>query len=202
MKRVLLYLSSALFVVSLCSFVIGKKISYKQKADYFEKCIGYSPYEVLLIYTKAHEGYSETWYPDGFVKGKQSYSIGYGTNNQGHKKTTDRIKCLFTLDGKRTNKELASLAIKDWFDLHKDKVKSKDIFEYTAGLLQIYNRGSYKILGACCGSKIPGICGSDNKDIKASHECRRDFELNIKNKNFKAVKKELQRCKDKLDSKK
>ena len=187
-------------IILFSSFVLMKKKSYSTKVKEFTEQVGYTPYQVLLIYTKAHEGFSHKWYKDGKVKGKQSYSIGYGINNQASSDLTDSIRMKYTYNGKHTNPKLASLAIKDWYEKHKNNVKSDDLYFRTAGLLQIYNRGSFKILGACCKSKTPGICGSKNKDIKESHENRRRFELALKNRNFAVVKNELKKCQDKLNS--
>lgn len=190
-KKILLYLGCGFLLVSLCSFVIGKKISYKQKVNYFKENIGYTPYELMMTYTKAHEGYSETWYKDGKVKnGKISYSIGYGINDHACKDRRHEIRKTYMV-GNETNKELASKAVADYFKDKKKRLNESDIFKETASLLHIYNRGSFKHIGRCCGKKSGIGCGSPNRDIKASHTKRRKFEYALWHHNIEYVKCEM-----------
>ena len=56
-----------------------------------------SPYELMVWELKAGEGYRSWWYPDGWVRGKKAYSIGFGWNDQGRRRRAEISK--YTNDG-------------------------------------------------------------------------------------------------------
>ena len=199
-KKILLHIGCALLLVSLCSFVIGKKkqSEYEKQAQEFKKLIGYEPYQVLMWYTMSKEGYRDHWYKDGMVWDKkkekyvQSYSIGFGINDHGdsnyHNEITKRI-C-----DKNGNVvfEKAVAEIKYYFDKHPCKVKTRDLFKEVAIRLHQFNRGSCTIAGKvdrCCqktkdkkGRKLqtrPG-CGAN----LASHIERRNTEDALANRDI------------------
>ena len=185
------------------SFVLKEKKrvqNYKEQTKAFKILTGYTKYEVLMLYTKAHEGFSEIWYKDGFVKGRQSYSIGYGINDQGLKSKHKEIEKKYCVNGK-TTPMLASQAIKDYYEAHRKYVPSTNLWAELAWELHYYNRGQPKKLFLCC-SKTRGIgCGSKNKDINESHTERRLFEKAVYERNINEIKRQMELCKKKLQKK-
>lgn len=142
------------------------------KPNYYEK-LNYSPYEIMVWELKANEGYRSWWYPDGRVRGRQSYSIGFGWNDQGNRRRNEIKE--FTKDRKVTFEEatiITTREIEKYGKLHNDPLKNvaMRLYSYARGL----TKDSRK-LGGCCGKKIG--CGNENRDIRKSHSRRRAFEL-------------------------
>ena len=189
-----------LLMILSSSFIWMKKKNYQQQVQEFKYATGYTPYELKLIYTKAHEGFSPIWYKDGFVKGKQSYSIGYGINDQGSKVNHDRINQLYTNNGV-TTPLLASKAISDYYKAHEHLIPQSNIWKETAYALHFYNRGTPKqgLIRRCCGKKWGEGCGSNNKDIRSSHNNRRLFEKALVEKDIDFIRQEMQKAECKIN---
>jgi hypothetical protein len=132
----------------------------------------YTPYQILAWEIKANEGFSDHWYPDGIVRGKQSYSIGFGWNDQGRRRDE---AVSFLTNGKITFENATRLTcyeIDKYGRLHTDDLKNValQLYSYSRGLTK---NGSK--LGGCCDSKFG--CGNISKNVRYSHNRRRQFEL-------------------------
>lgn len=143
----------------------------------------YSPYQILVWELKANEGYRSTWYKDGNVRGRQSYSIGFGWNDQGNRRRHE-IKHFLT-DGKVSYDEATQITLMEinkYGRLHPDPLKNVALQLYS------YSRGMTKDprkLGRCCGGSKG--CGNSNSNIRKSHNRRRAFELACWNHNYDAI---------------
>lgn len=142
----------------------------------------YTPYQIKIWEIKANEGYREWWYKDGIVNGKQSYSIGFGWNDQGCRRS--EIK-QFTKDGKVTFDEATDITVKElnkYGTLHKDPYKNValQLYSYARGLTKDGRK-----LGRCCGGK--NGCGHWNRDIRKSHNPRRQLELALWNHDHRMI---------------
>lgn len=171
-----------------CLIVIGLLLSANRIK------IPYSPYELLVWELKANEGYSPTWYPDGYVRGRKAHSIGFGWNDQGNRRRGE-IK-QFTRDGKVSFDEALQITILElnkYGTLHKDPYKNValKLYSYNCGLTKDGSR-----LGKCCGSKWG--CGNKDKDIRKSHNRRRKFELALWNKDVRKIEKMTEENREKL----
>lgn len=161
-------------------------------ANKLEK-VPYSPYQILAWEIKANEGYRSWWYPDGIVRGKQSYSIGFGWNDQGRRR---REVAQFTKDGKVTFDEATQITLKEiakYGRLHKDPYKNLALQLYS------YARGPVKsgsALGKCCGASSG--CGNRNKNIKKAHNSRRQFELALWNHDTNKILERTRENKSKI----
>lgn len=136
----------------------------------------FTPYQLLVWEIKANEGYRPWWYKDGMVRGKQSYSIGFGWNDQGRRR---KEISQFTKDGKVTYDEATQITLKEiakYGKLHSDPLKNLalQLYSYSRGLVK-----SGSALGKCCGGKSG--CGSSNRNVRKSHNQRRQFELALWN---------------------
>lgn len=134
----------------------------------------YTPYEILMWEIKANEGYSPHWYKDGFVNGKQSYSIGFGWNDQGSSERRKEI-AQYTRDGSVSYDEAGKITlyeIKKYGRLHPGDLKNTamQLYSYSRGLTKNINR-----LGGCCTWK--NGCGSKTKWVKKAHNRRRALEM-------------------------
>jgi len=132
-----------------------------------------TPYELLVMELKANEGYAKWWYRDGFVNGRQAYSIGHGWNDQGGVRRKEISK--YTKDGKVTYEEALEITL---YELGKYGTLHKDPYKNIALKLYSYNCGPTKNpnrLGRCCGADWG--CGNPNRSIRKSHSRRRKFEL-------------------------
>lgn len=143
----------------------------------------YSTWQIRSWEIKANEGYRSWWYKDGIVRGKQSYSIGFGWNDQGCRR---KEIAQFTKDGKVTYDEATEITIREiqkYGTLHKDPLKNLalQLYSYARGLTKDGRK-----LGKCCGGKSG--CGHRNRDIRKSHNPRRQFELALWNHDFNAIR--------------
>ncbi len=153
------------------------------------KALDYSTYQILSWEIKANEGFVPTWYKDGFVynrklkKRVQSYSIGFGWNDQGCRR--HEAKPFLNSNGKITYNNATQLTlyeIKKYGKLHSDPLKNLALQLYS------YSRGkitSGKQLGRCCGSSY--MCGHKNKNVRKSHNRRRKFELALWNHDYRTI---------------
>jgi len=143
----------------------------------------FSIYQIQTFEIKNNEGYRKWWYPDGKIRGVQTYSIGYGWNDWGGKRRHQIRK--YTRDGIVTESEAYQIVLnelKSMGRLHTDPYKD------LAMKLHAYNRGSIKsgrALGGCCGTKYG--CGHRNANIRKSHTPRRKMELALWNHDFRYV---------------
>lgn len=154
----------------------------------------YSPYQILVWEIKANEGYRSWWYPDGRVRKRKAYSIGFGWNDQGRRRRDEIDR--YTQDGKVTFDEALQITLyelKKYGRLHKDPLKNValQLYSYNCGMT---NKGSR--LGKCCGAKK--WCGNRNKDIRKSHTRRRKFELELWNHNYPMIRKYVEEDRKKL----
>lgn len=140
----------------------------------------YTPYQILVWEIKANEGYRPWWYKDGWNKGKQAYSIGFGWNDLGQRRRGEIQN--FTKDRKVTFDEAMTITlmeIKKYGKLHKDPLRNLALQLYS------YNCGPVKSgasLGRCC--KAAKWCGSSNPDVRKMHKKRRQFELALWNHDY------------------
>lgn len=150
----------------------------------------YSIYQMKVWELKAREGYVPWWKTDGKVynrklrKRVQSYSIGFGYNDQG---TLARRKAIakYTADGKVTYSEAMtiSLSLDVW-----DRKYHGDPLTNLAMQLYAYNRGTISNpsqLGRCCGGKKG--CGHSSRSVRRSHNPRRAFEVALKRHDWIAI---------------
>jgi hypothetical protein len=139
--------------------------------------IKYTPYQMLVWEIKANEGYRSWWYPDGYVRGRRAYSIGFGWNDLGNRRRGEIAQ--YTKDRKVTFDEAMEITLKEiskYGQLHKDPYKN------LALQLHSYNCGPTtkgSDLGHCCGAKKG--CGSSSADVREQHNARRRFELALWN---------------------
>tara|TARA_R110000868_G_scaffold178163_7_gene417718 strand:+ start:148 stop:786 length:639 start_codon:yes stop_codon:yes gene_type:complete len=148
----------------------------------------YTPYQILVWEIKANEGYKSWWYKDGFNRGKQAYSIGFGWNDLGNRRRKEISK--YTSDRKVTFEEATEITLKE---ISKYGVLNEDPYKNLALQLYSYNCGpvtSGSSLGHCCGgSKGCGYhagksCSGKSChacDVKKMHNSRRRFELALWN---------------------
>lgn len=172
-------------------------------ANKLEK-VPFTPYQILAWEIKANEGFRSWWYPDGMVRGKQSYSIGFGWNDQGRRR---KEIAQFTKDGKVTFNEATQITLKEiakYGQLHKDPYKNLALQLYS------YARGPVKsgsALGKCCGGKSG--CGIHFKktckgkkcnwcNVKKGHNSRRRFELALWNHNTNEILERTESNKSKI----
>lgn len=153
----------------------------------------YSPYQLLVWEIKANEGYRSWWYPDGIVRGRQSYSIGFGWNDQGRRRKEIHQ---FTKDGKVTYDEATQITIKEiqkYGKLNNDPLKNLalQLYSYSRGLTK-----SGASLGKCCDGRSG--CGNSNKNIRKSHNARRQFELALWNHDSKFILDRTEQNKSKI----
>lgn len=146
----------------------------------------YTPYQIVIWELKANEGHEEWWYKDGFVKGRQAYSIGLGWNDQGSSDRRREIK-KYTSDGKVTLDEAVQITIYElnkYGKLHDDPLKNAalKLYSYNCGLTKSGNR-----LGKCCNA-YKG-CGSNNSNVRKSHNRRRKFELALWRHDYGLIQK-------------
>lgn len=139
----------------------------------------YTPYQIMAWEIKANEGFVPHWYKDGMVYNRilnrklQSYSIGFGWNDQGCR----RKEALPFLDknGKISYDNATKLTcyeIDKYGRLHKNDLKNVALRLYS------YSRGMIKDgskLGGCCGKRSG--CGHGDRNVRKSHNRRRQFEL-------------------------
>lgn len=148
----------------------------------------YTPYQILAWEIKANEGYRSNWYPDGMVRGRQSYSIGFGWNDQGMRR---RKEIAQYLPGGVTYDEatkITMMEIKKYGKLHSDPWKNLalQLYSYSRGLVK-----SGSALGKCCGAKSG--CGNRSKNVRKAHNARRQLELALWNHDSRQI---LDRCED------
>lgn len=156
--------------------------------------IKYTPYQILVWELKANEGYRSWWYPDGTVRGRQSYSIGFGWNDLGNRRRKEIAK--YTADKKVTFDEALEISLKEvskYGRLHPDPLKNLalQLYSYNCGLAK-----SGKCLGHCCGSSRG--CGSSKKNVRLVHNQRRKFELALWNHDVVNIMARTESNKDKL----
>lgn len=194
MKKYFILISVLSFAFYAFSYKTEKKSikTYQTEAENFKYHTGYTPYEVMVIYTRAHEGFRSRWYKDGIVSGKQSYSIGYGINDQGNAKRHRMIQNKYLDASDTITKAAATKAIVDFYSEHERYVPSSNIWAELAWKLHFYNRGTPKKLFACCGSQSG--CGSKNKNIRASHNERRNFEKAIYERDYVLINSTINKC--------
>lgn len=149
------------------------------------KKIEFSPYQLMIWELKANEGYVPHWYKDGYVNGKQAYSIGFGWNDQGQIRRKE-AKPYLDKNGKISFDNATKLTcyeISKYGRLHADPYKNLalQLYSYARGLTKT---GSS--LGRCCGAGKG--CGNKNKNIRKSHNRRRKFELALWHHDFETVK--------------
>ena len=154
----------------------------------------YSPYQILVWELKANEGYRSNWYPDGIVRGRQAYSIGFGWNEQGNRRRHE-IK-QFTKDGRVDFEEATQITIREinkYGKLHSDPLKNValQLYSYNCGLTKSGSK-----LGKCCGGKW--MCGNTKKNIRKSHNRRRNMELALWNHDFRQIQFTTSENRDKL----
>lgn len=149
----------------------------------------YSPYELLVWEIKANEGFVPHWYPDGLVYNRklkrkiQSYSIGFGWNDQGCRRY--EAKPFLNSNGKITYDKATQLTlyeIKKYGKLHSDPLKNLalQLYSYSRGMIK-----SGKQLGHCCGASY--MCGNKNKNVRKAHNRRRKFELALWNHDYALI---------------
>lgn len=155
--------------------------------------VPYTPYQMLAWEIKANEGYKSWWYPDGIVRGKQSYSIGFGWNDQGRRR---KEIAKFTKDGKVTYDEATQITMKEiakYGQLHNDPYKNLalQLYSYSRGLIK-----SGSALGKCCRGKSG--CGSSVKNVRKAHNQRRQFELALWNHDTNFIIQRTEQNKSKI----
>lgn len=166
-------------IVSI-SFIAANRVRVKR----------YSLYQMKVWELKAREGYVSWWKPDGMVynrklkKRVQSYSIGFGYNDQG---TSARRKAIakYTRDRKVSYSEAMTISMS--LDVWNRKYHN-DPLTNLAMQLYAYNRGtitSPSQLGRCCGGK--NGCGHPRRNVRRSHNPRREFELALKRHDWIAI---------------
>jgi hypothetical protein len=151
--------------------------------------LNYTPYQILVWEIKANEGYKPTWYKDGWLNGKQAYSIGFGWNDLGQVRRHEIAE--YTKDGTVDYDEALKITL---MEIAKYGKLNGDPYKNIALQLYSYNCGkttSGKSLGKCCGADKG--CGNQNLDIRKSHGRRRKMELALWNHNFKFVEDESEK---------
>jgi hypothetical protein len=154
----------------------------------------YTPYQILVWEIKANEGYRSWWYKDGFNRGKQSYSIGFGWNDLGNRRREEIAQ--YTADGKVTFDEATEITLKE---IKKYGTLNKDPYKNVALQLYSYNCGLTKDgskLGRCCGGTRG--CGSSNANIRNHHNSRRKFELALWNHDIMSIEARTEKNREKL----
>lgn len=156
--------------------------------------IPYTPYQILVWEIKANEGYRSWWYPDGYVRSKRAYSIGFGWNDQGNRRRHEIKE--FTKDGQVTFQEATQITLREiekYGRLHSDPYKNLalQLYSYNCGLTT-----NPRKLGGCCG--IKNRCGHRNVDVRKSHNRRRKFELALWNHNVERIIKYTKDNQDRL----
>jgi len=151
--------------------------------------LNYSPYELMIWEIKANEGFMPHWYKDGFVynrklkKSVQSYSIGFGWNDQGCRRK--EAKPFLNSSGKITFESATKLTLYEigkYGKLHNDPLKNLALrlYSYSRGLTRDGSK-----LGGCCGYNRG--CGHKNKDVRKSHARRRKFEVACWNHDYATI---------------
>lgn len=156
--------------------------------------IPYTPYECIVWELKANEGYRPNWYPDGWVRGRKAYSIGFGWNDQGKRRRHEIEK--YTRDGKVTFDEALKITL---MEIDKYGQLNKDPYKNAALRLYSYNCGPTSDgsrLGKCCGARWG--CGNSNPEIRKSHNRRRKFELALWNHDVKTITEVCDRNREKI----
>lgn len=164
---------------SLCFFALIAA----NKPTHDDSNLKFSAWEIKVWEIKANEGFVDHWYPDGYVRGKQSYSIGFGWNDQGRRRK--EAKPFLNQNGKITFENATKLTlyeIKKYGQLHKDPLKNiaLQLYSYSRGLTKDGSK-----LGGCCGYKRG--CGHSNKNVRKSHGRRRKFELACWNHDYATI---------------
>ena len=174
------YIDRIAYFISATSIVVIFLAANKKERS--ESKALFTPYQIIAFEIKATEGFSPKWYEDGFVRGKKSYSIGYGWNDQGSRR--NEIKGL--LEGNRISKKNATILmnreLEKYGRLHEDPYKDAALKLYS------YNRGlttNPRKLGKCCNGRSG--CGSRNRNIRTTHNKRRKFELALWNHDWKTI---------------
>ena len=149
----------------------------------------YTPYQLLVWEIKANEGFVPHWYKDGMVYNRklnrkiQSYSIGFGWNDQGSRR--HEAKPFLSTNGNITFNNATKLTIYEigkYGKLHNDPLKNLALQLYS------YSRGpitSGSQLGHCCGARSG--CGNKNTNVRKSHNRRRKFELALWNHDYRLI---------------
>jgi len=167
----------------------------------------YTPYQILVWEIKANEGYKSWWYKDGFNRGKQAYSIGFGWNDLGNRRRNEISE--YTSDKRVTFQEATEITLKEikkYGKLHKDPYRNLALQLYS------YNCGPTKSgasLGHCCGSNKG--CGYHLKkqcrgvkchacNVKKMHNERRKFELALWNHDIINIMVRTEKNKSKLQT--
>ena len=156
----------AVFSIGCIIVLMAANVNHSEK-------LKYTPYQIMVWELKANEGFVNHWYKDGYVRGRQSYSIGFGWNDQGNRRRHE-AKPYLSLN-KITFDNATKLTL---YEINKYGVLHKDPLKNVALRLYSYGRGLTKDpskLGGCCGYSRG--CGNSNKDIRRSHNRRRKFEL-------------------------
>lgn len=164
-------------------FSLGVLLVFLSANKLPETKLKYSPYEIMVWEIKANEGFVPHWYPDGKVRGRQSYSIGFGWNDQGSRRT--EAKPFLNSNGKITFQNATKLTL---YEISKYGQLSPDPLKNVALRLYSYSRGLTKngsSLGKCCGARWG--CGNASKNIRKSHSRRRTFELACWNRDIKTI---------------
>ena len=149
----------------------------------------YSPYEIKVWEIKANEGFRDYWYKDGMVYNRklkrnlQSYSIGFGWNDQGCRRHEAKP---FLNNGKITFEKATQLTIYEinkYGQLHNDPLKNValQLYSYSRGLTKDGSK-----LGGCCG--YDRGCGHSDRNVRKSHGRRRKFELACWNHDYATIK--------------
>lgn len=153
-----------------------------------------TPYELLVLELKANEGYRSWWYRDGYVKGRQAYSIGFGWNDQGKRRRNEVYK--WTRDGKVTYDEALEITLMEigkYGRLHKDPYKNValKLYSYNCGLTT-----DGRELGGCCGYRKG--CGNKSSNIRKCHNRMRKFEIALWNRDINSLIKYHDENKEKV----
>jgi len=156
----------------------------------------YTPYQILMWEIKANEGYRSWWYRDGTVNGRPAHSIGFGWNDCGNRRRKEIAQ--FTKDSKVTFEEAMTITLKEiskYGRLHADPYKNLalQLYSYNCGLTR---KGSS--LGRCCNSSRG--CGSSKKNVRKSHNRRRQFELALWNHRWAEVTRFTEQNRTKLQT--
>lgn len=149
-----------------------------------------TPYQIMAWEIKASEGYRSWWYKDGIIyqpklkRNVQTYSIGYGYNDQGLKSRRLAI-ARYTADGKVTKEEawmITEMVFNRMGTLHSDPFKNAalKLYSYNRGLITTGSK-----LGRCCGARKG--CGHDKKSVRKSHNPRRNLEMALWTKNWPVI---------------
>ena len=175
------------YLIVLCLFTF---CGFRQKVpeeDTFFQELGYTRYEVMVLYLKYHESFREYWYPDG-----KAEAIGFGSNHWNNKTRKKFIKS-YMVNGKMPYKNGLKLMLTDVTNTKSKQVTSA---KKLAEQLHAYNTGSVKQVYNCCGGIIG--CGSDNVDVRKAHAERRAFEKALWNEDYHYLNKELKKYKVKV----